>query len=138
MTKPAEPTTFFAIFDSTRTGEAYTPITYGALRAAGGQALHAATGQLGKGAYSPEIRRRAQDDIPPRKVVTAAYFGDPKPSRAGRAPDCEDSRLDQAQEDIARKLRRLGVTRESGYVRLDVANARVDALRAKRFTPKLP
>lgn len=36
--------------------------------------------------------------------VTSALMGDPPPWRAGRAPDCEDSRRDEALRELRREL----------------------------------
>lgn len=49
-------------------------------------------------------RRTAQDRQPPRRVITGAYFGDPPPTRAGRAPECEESRRLELLEQMRREL----------------------------------
>ena len=60
---------------------------------------------LGSSASFPRYRTAA-DRVQPKAVVTALVLKDPPPARAGRAPDCEDSRLAERSAEVSKLLGR--------------------------------
>lgn len=61
--------------------------------------------------------------------VTAQYFGDPGPRRAGKAPDCEESQL---EEQLASLRRELGLDIVVSERALRAAAAEMESLLADR------
>jgi hypothetical protein len=72
-------------------------------------------------------------------VVTARYFGDPAQHRAGKAPDCEDSRQQEELEQV-RKLLGLGEVVSERALRAAAAEMKNmlddrDRLKPRRYRP---
>lgn len=68
--------------------------------------------------------------------MTGRLLGDPKPGRAGRAPDCEDSLKVERSEEAYRLLGKEppGSDRYA-VLDLDEVRSRLDRLRPRRWLP---
>jgi hypothetical protein len=83
-------------------------------------------------------RRRVAADRRPGVAVTARLLGDPKPGRAGRAPDCEDSRRSEESEQAYRLLGKEPPTHgRYAVLSLDEARDRAEILRPRRYRPAM-
>lgn len=69
------------------------------------------------------------------RTVTGAMLGDPKPGRAGRAPDCEDSRKRERSDEAYRLLGREPPENGYGSLDLDQVKTRLERLKPRRWTP---
>jgi hypothetical protein len=67
--------------------------------------------------------------------VTAAYLHDPKPERAGCAPDCEDSRRAADMEEAYRLLGKPVPPSGYNYVSLADVRAQRARLAPRRYVP---
>jgi hypothetical protein len=69
------------------------------------------------------------------RIVTARYFRDPPPWRAGRAPDCEDSLRAQASDEAYRLMGKEPPTAGYALLDLDTVRDRAERLAPRRWTP---
>lgn len=103
------------------------------------QGAHPATkaGLVGAGGANVEtlIHRNDNDRRPAKEIVTARYFRDPPPDRAGRAPDCEDSRLEAELEEVRQALG-LGPTVSERALRAVAAEMKGKLADRERLAPR--
>jgi hypothetical protein len=84
----------------------------------------------------PRYRTEA-DRIPAREIVTSRILKDPSPERAGRAPDCEDSRRLEIADQVSRLLGRRVALEDIDDHSLEAAQAEIDRLAPRRWRANL-
>lgn len=72
-----------------------------------------------------------------REVVTAQYFRDPPPTRAGRSPDCEEARRREESDEAYRLLNREPPVNGYAYLNLADVREKLERLAPRRYSPKL-
>lgn len=92
------------------------------------------TGKYTKGVQGPARYRTAADRTPGR-LVTAKVLGDPAPGRAGKAPDCEDSRRAEQSREAYRLLGKEPPQEGYGVMDLEAVKDRLDRLAPRRWKP---
>lgn len=86
--------------------------------------------------FSWPRRYRTAADRLPGQVVTARILGDPRPDRAGRAPDCEESLKVERSLEAYRLLGKEPPEHDRyGRLDLDEVRRRLDALAPRRYRP---
>lgn len=81
-------------------------------------------------------RRTGADRAPAGRVVTGTVLGDPKPERAGRAPDCEESlRLERSKEAYRLLGKEPPGHDDYGVLDLDEVRSRQELLKPRRWQP---
>lgn len=88
------------------------------------------------GQAPPRIHRCAADRQAPKEVVTARLLGDPKPGRAGRAPDCEDSLRAEQSAEAYRLMGREPPAEGYGVMDLEKVRSRIARLAPRRWRPR--
>jgi hypothetical protein len=80
-------------------------------------------------------RFRTAADRLPGKAVTQRLLGDPRPGRAGRAPDCEDSLRAERSAEAYRLMGQEPPQDGYGVKDLDRVKARLELLKPRRWRP---
>lgn len=92
------------------------------------------TGQAGR----TELRSRFRTAADRRAgvAVTGRMLGDPKPTRAGQAPDCEDSRKVERSDEAYRLMGKEPPSSDRyALLDLDEVRARAELLKPRRYRP---
>lgn len=83
----------------------------------------------------PARYRTAADRREARRVVTARLLGDPKPGRAGRAPDCEESLRRERSDEAYRLLGKEPPANNYAELDLERVKSDLDRLAPRRWRP---
>lgn len=80
--------------------------------------------------------RTAADSVPAKAIVTARLLKDPPPERAGRAPDCEESREADRKAALRRLMGMDSTIDDRGGQVLEVMRAERERLAPRRWRPR--